>query len=248
MDNENGKVTRTESTGGGVDKVVNLEDVLKRIVHQFVVRPFYGHSHSARRAVGAPSCAAQSISYHKDVFSDSCTALTQEFLHAVVPFLAREGIHRARLPCGDIVRLSDIRNYRGNYVDGSVPIFGRISHDVLGTGEWFVDISGGQFRGFQHPVICWFYSVDDLHASFQGRPLQSFRELYGDGGMTGPSLDEGIAKEMGRLVTGVNLEGCCEWCCGKGSLRCSKCKSVSYCGSVCQKFHWRNGHKLKCAT
>lgn len=117
-------------------KVVDLDDVLKSIVHQFIMSKFYGHSMSkGARHTALSSCAAQSSSYYTDVFSDSCTALTQEFLHAVVPFLSGEGIHRARLSCGKIVRLADIRDYRGNYVDASVPMFGCISHDVLGTGE-----------------------------------------------------------------------------------------------------------------
>mmetsp|Transcript_2376 Transcript_2376/g.4188 ORF Transcript_2376/g.4188 Transcript_2376/m.4188 type:complete len:246 (-) Transcript_2376:72-809(-) len=237
-----------DSYDGNVDKVVNLEDVLKRMVHQFVVGRSQGQSHwgGVRPAV-TPSCAAHSTSYHKDVFSDSCTALTQEFLHAVVPFLAERGVRRGRLPNGEIVRLADVTNYRGNYLDASVPMFGRLSHDVLGTGEWFVDITGAQFRGQCHPVICWFYSVRDLHASFQGRPLQTFRKLHGDGGFVGPCHDGGVAKEMMRLVAGSELEGCCEWCHGKSSLQCSKCKSVSYCGRACQKAHWKNGHKVKCS-
>ena len=28
---------------------------------------------------------------------------------------------------------------------------------------------------------------------------------------------------------------------------CSRCKGVRYCGGVCQKAHWKAGHKLTCA-
>lgn len=245
------RTEQSSSDGQNVvdNKVVNLEDVLKRLVHRFTTSRFHGHpSKFVGRAV-APSCAAESPSYYKDVFSDSCTALTQEFSHAVVPFLADKGIRWGRLPSGKIVDLEDVQNYRGNYADNSVPMFGRISHDVLGNGEWFVDISGGQFRGQRRPAICWFDSVDALHESFQGRPLQSFRALHGDGGgFIASSHDEGVAKEMERLVSGLDLERCCEWCLGKGSFRCGKCKSVWFCGPVCQRFHWKNGHKSKCAT
>jgi len=35
--------------------------------------------------------------------------------------------------------------------------------------------------------------------------------------------------------------------CGKnGSLRCGKCKLVSYCSKNCQVDHWKNGHKGEC--
>jgi len=35
-------------------------------------------------------------------------------------------------------------------------------------------------------------------------------------------------------------------CVGKPELRCAKCNSVRYCGKNCQKWHWKNGHKLRC--
>ena len=36
------------------------------------------------------------------------------------------------------------------------------------------------------------------------------------------------------------------FCCEDGKLTCSKCKSVRYCGEICQTLHWKNGHKLQC--
>jgi len=251
------------SAGGDAenDRVINLEDIFKRLIHRFVVSRFQGrdsHTNTVWGRTVSSSCAAQSRSYYQDIFGDSCTVLTQMFLCTIVPFLARKDVHRACLPCGTIVQLADVTNYRGNYIDESVPMFGRISHDVLGGTygngkEWFVDISGAQFRGQNYPVVCWFYSRDALHASFQGRPLQSFRKLQGDDGIGGLSQlsscnDDSVTNEIERLVNDdANLLlGCCEWCHGKGIHICSKCKSVSYCGSTCQKFHWRNGHKSKC--
>ena len=38
-------------------------------------------------------------------------------------------------------------------------------------------------------------------------------------------------------------------CCGhkaKLPLKCSKCMSVHYCNVVCQRKHWKNGHKQEC--
>ena len=29
-------------------------------------------------------------------------------------------------------------------------------------------------------------------------------------------------------------------------LRCGRCKSVFYCSKVCQKQHWKKGHKERC--
>jgi hypothetical protein len=110
----------------------------------------------------------------RHVFHDSSTKLTLEFLHGVVPFLARKGVDHARLPNGKVVSLADIRTYRGNYLE-SFP-FGRISHDVLEVEGTFTDISGSQFRPANQPTICWFGSAEELHSSFQGRPLQSFEE------------------------------------------------------------------------
>lgn len=43
------------------------------------------------------------------------------------------------------------------------------------------------------------------------------------------------------------LEECTNPSCDReADLTCSRCKSVRYCGSTCQKWHWRNGHKLRC--
>ena len=128
---------------------------------------------------------------------------------------------------------ADVTNYRGNYIDEYVLMCRRISHDVIGGtygngNEWFVDISGGQFRGQNYSVVCWFYSRDALHASFQGRPLQSFRKLQGDDGIGGLSQlpsrnDDSVTNDTERLVNDdANLLlGCCEWCHGKGIYRCS---------------------------
>jgi hypothetical protein len=35
-------------------------------------------------------------------------------------------------------------------------------------------------------------------------------------------------------------------CVGNAELTCARCKSVRYCGKECQKWHWKNGHKLRC--
>ena len=32
----------------------------------------------------------------------------------------------------------------------------------------------------------------------------------------------------------------------KGKHQCSKCRMVSYCSPVCQKIHWKGGHKHTC--
>ncbi len=37
-----------------------------------------------------------------------------------------------------------------------------------------------------------------------------------------------------------------EECDGDAELMCSRCKSVRYCGKECQRWHWKNGHKLRC--
>jgi hypothetical protein len=43
------------------------------------------------------------------------------------------------------------------------------------------------------------------------------------------------------------LDRCTNPSCGKDAdLTCSRCKSMRYCGIECQKWHWRNGHKLRC--
>ena len=40
--------------------------------------------------------------------------------------------------------------------------------------------------------------------------------------------------------------GSCAMCNGFGTLRCSKCKQVHYCGRECQQNHWKK-HKTQCA-
>ena len=40
--------------------------------------------------------------------------------------------------------------------------------------------------------------------------------------------------------------GPCAMCDGLGSMRCSKCKQVHYCGRECQRKHWAT-HKQECA-
>ncbi|KAL0947158.1 hypothetical protein HGRIS_013285 [Hohenbuehelia grisea] len=43
------------------------------------------------------------------------------------------------------------------------------------------------------------------------------------------------------------LEGCAYPDCDEdGAQRCTRCKSVEYCGKECQTLHWKNGHKLVC--
>jgi len=43
------------------------------------------------------------------------------------------------------------------------------------------------------------------------------------------------------------LDHCTNPSCDKeADLTCSRCKSIRYCGAKCQKWHWRNGHKLRC--
>ncbi|KAF7972310.1 hypothetical protein HWV62_18490 [Athelia sp. TMB] len=46
-----------------------------------------------------------------------------------------------------------------------------------------------------------------------------------------------------------DLDACGKWDCeeeDEPELRCSKCKTVKYCGKAHQGWHWKNGHKLKC--
>ena len=46
-----------------------------------------------------------------------------------------------------------------------------------------------------------------------------------------------------------NPDVCGKWDCEEEEepeLRCSKCKTVKYCGKAHQAWHWKNGHKLKC--
>ncbi|XP_022731320.1 ubiquitin carboxyl-terminal hydrolase 18 isoform X2 [Durio zibethinus] len=38
----------------------------------------------------------------------------------------------------------------------------------------------------------------------------------------------------------------CAVCSNTASKKCSRCKSVRYCSSACQKLHWNAGHKTKC--
>ena len=41
----------------------------------------------------------------------------------------------------------------------------------------------------------------------------------------------------------------CERCHEKGAdKRCGRCREAWYCGAACQKQHWKDGHKHKCAT
>ena len=49
-----------------------------------------------------------------------------------------------------------------------------------------------------------------------------------------------------HLVTQMVDRCAKEGCVGKAELTCAKCKSVRYCGKECQKWHWKNGHKLRC--
>ncbi|KDN47694.1 hypothetical protein RSAG8_03484, partial [Rhizoctonia solani AG-8 WAC10335] len=41
---------------------------------------------------------------------------------------------------------------------------------------------------------------------------------------------------------------CCgnEECAEDPTMRCTRCKSVEYCGKKCQAKHWKNGHKVRC--
>mmetsp|Transcript_12483 Transcript_12483/g.27104 ORF Transcript_12483/g.27104 Transcript_12483/m.27104 type:complete len:207 (+) Transcript_12483:143-763(+) len=145
------------------------------------------------------------------------------------------------------VRMS---SYRINCIDPSVPIFGRISHDVLEVAGWFIDISGAQFRGKGHPVISWFGSALELQASYGGRPLQSFRKLsVEDMTFTRPRFDEEVEREMRQLFGGVvPPKDTCGWCLGVGSKGCAQCGAVVYCGRMCQRLHWKGGHKQACSA
>lgn len=211
------------ATSSNNSRTVELEDVFLRLLHGFARTR--GEPASVEVAATACGRVGGNGNYYKHIFHDSCTTLTLQFLHAVVPILARHGISNAKLPNGQVVPLSAIKSYRGNYVDSSIPIFGRISHDILGVEGMFVDISGAQFRGERHPTICWFDSVEDLHASFQGRPLQSFRELSVDDiTLTLPRFDNEVKCEMEKLVRGDAFENACAWCSGKGSKCCPSAK------------------------
>ena len=225
-----------------IDGALDLERILKCLLHGFA------------RTRGAPQsvevASHTSDDYYRHVFHDSCTKLTLQFLHGVVPFLASKGVSHARLPNGKVVGLANIRTFRGNYVDSSVPMFGRISHDVLEVEGAFIDISGSQFRPANQPTICWFESAEELHSSFQGRPLQSFREIgVVDMTLTRPQFDSEVKREMQKLFGGETaLKACCDWCYGVGSKKCIRCNSVRYCGPTCQKYHWKHEHKAKCTT
>mmetsp|Transcript_8122 Transcript_8122/g.20510 ORF Transcript_8122/g.20510 Transcript_8122/m.20510 type:complete len:260 (+) Transcript_8122:199-978(+) len=242
---------------------VLLEDVLKRMLHGFTKavskrgkRNVLGvdRYHLTLSPTGCKSAEAASQAgedFYQNVFRDNCSRLTLQFLYAVVPFLQSHGRATVRLPRGDVVPLSDITSYRGNYVDPSVPMHGRISHDVLGVSGTLFDISGAQFRGAEHPVVCWFDSPEALHASFQGRPLQSFRELRReDMTLTLPSFDEEVKEELLKMIRRDEEDaGICGWCYGAGSRKCASCKVAVYCGRACQRSHWTTGgHRAACAA
>ncbi|TYI22745.1 hypothetical protein ES332_A06G124400v1 [Gossypium tomentosum] len=38
----------------------------------------------------------------------------------------------------------------------------------------------------------------------------------------------------------------CAVCSNPASKKCSRCKSVRYCSSACQRVDWKDGHKTKC--
>ncbi|KAJ0091249.1 hypothetical protein Patl1_12663 [Pistacia atlantica] len=43
-----------------------------------------------------------------------------------------------------------------------------------------------------------------------------------------------------------NDDSSCVVCANPGTKKCSRCKSVRYCSSICQSTHWKSGHKTKC--
>ncbi|KAI0062111.1 hypothetical protein BV25DRAFT_693414 [Artomyces pyxidatus] len=54
-------------------------------------------------------------------------------------------------------------------------------------------------------------------------------------------------------VTSSNRDkklGACCWTCGTphGLSACSACRKTMYCGSECQRLHWKAGHKLQCKS
>mmetsp|Transcript_14707 Transcript_14707/g.26666 ORF Transcript_14707/g.26666 Transcript_14707/m.26666 type:complete len:235 (-) Transcript_14707:19-723(-) len=226
------------------DRIIDLNDLFKRILHGFV-RQQLGQNQSVL-SVGENR-------FYQSVFTDSCTQLTSSFKHQIIPFLSENGIQQARLPNGNLAKVSDFCVYRGNYVDASIPVFGRISHDVLEIDGTFIDISGAQFRGSSAPLICWFSSPTELHQSFQGRPLQSFRKLTikDDSSTRGFGRDQvgsEVQKELENMIAGKELQSCCEWCYGHGKSQCVQCRSVEYCGKKCQRCHWKSSHKQACCS
>jgi hypothetical protein len=38
----------------------------------------------------------------------------------------------------------------------------------------------------------------------------------------------------------------CTVCLDEAELRCSRCKTVAYCGKSCQAKDWKSGHKIRC--
>ena len=61
--------------------------------------------------------------YYMHIFHDSCTTLNLQFLQAVVPFLARNGIFNTQLPNGDVEPFSAIKSYQGNYLIAQFLLF-----------------------------------------------------------------------------------------------------------------------------
>ena len=55
------------------------------------------------------------------------------------------------------------------------------------------------------------------------------------------------AKSVGGAGHGEKVCAPCSAGCGKpGALKCARCKRVSYCGTRCQKAHWKAGHRGEC--
>jgi hypothetical protein len=56
---------------------------------------------------------------------------------------------------------------------------------------------------------------------------------------------ETMPAEMGVTASGSNCAACGI---NSASKRCSRCKSVRYCSSNCQRTHWKIAHKQQCSA
>lgn len=101
--------------------------------------------------------------------------------------------------------------------------------------------------------IFWGFQSQVIHKLFGGDG-ERFRALVKETAGASKFRDKADKSfsETQRLlaVRGKLLTRKCAWCGGQGVQlkRCSRCRSVFYCGSKCQRSGWKQGHRVVCKT